>query len=87
METLTVINIISYFTILSLLGYYIITTLQWYSYKFERVVFHHTKSWWNIVYFFVPLISYDIVVLAIDKKYSFFIATVYLPLFLFWLKV
>jgi UDP-N-acetylmuramoyl-tripeptide--D-alanyl-D-alanine ligase len=40
------------------LGYYLITNLQWYSYKMERVLFFHTKPWWNITYFILPLLLY-----------------------------
>ena len=40
------------------LGYYFMTNMQWYSYKLERVVFHHTKSWWHVTYFLVPLLGY-----------------------------
>ncbi len=81
-----ILNIISYFIMLFLLGYYIITTLQWYSYKLERVIFHHTKSWWNIVYFYIPLLSYDFVMGVSDKKYGFIVSAIYLALFSIWLK-
>ena len=40
------------------LGYYFITNLQWYSYKIERVLFFHTKPWWNVAYFLLPLLLY-----------------------------
>lgn len=36
-------------------SYYLITNLQWYSYKLGRVLFHHTKPLWNIIYFIIPL--------------------------------
>ncbi len=40
------------------LGYYFMTNMQWYSYKIERVLFHHTKTWWHLVYFVLPLLAY-----------------------------
>ncbi len=40
------------------LGYYFMTNMQWYSYKLERVIFHHTKAWWHLVYFVAPLLAY-----------------------------
>ncbi len=55
----SVMNIVSYLVFLFLLGYYFITTAQWYSYKLNRVIFHHTKAWWNIVYFLVPFAAYE----------------------------
>jgi UDP-N-acetylmuramoyl-tripeptide--D-alanyl-D-alanine ligase len=42
------------------LSYYFMTNMQWYSYKLERVVFHHTKPWWHVTYFLVPLLGYFI---------------------------
>jgi UDP-N-acetylmuramoyl-tripeptide--D-alanyl-D-alanine ligase len=40
------------------IGYYLITNLQWYNYKIGRVLFHHTKSWWHLVYFVLPFVLY-----------------------------
>jgi UDP-N-acetylmuramoyl-tripeptide--D-alanyl-D-alanine ligase len=39
-------------------SYYLITNLQWYNYKIERVLFYHTKPWWNVTYFILPLLLY-----------------------------
>ncbi|HHD75307.1 MAG TPA: UDP-N-acetylmuramoyl-tripeptide--D-alanyl-D-alanine ligase [Campylobacterales bacterium] len=52
------INILSNILFVLALSYYFMTTMQWYSYKLERVLFHHTKMWWNLVYFLIPLIAY-----------------------------
>jgi len=40
------------------LGWYLITNLQWYDYKIERVVLRHHKTWWHIIYFIIPFIAY-----------------------------
>ncbi|MDX1294966.1 MAG: UDP-N-acetylmuramoyl-tripeptide--D-alanyl-D-alanine ligase, partial [Sulfurimonadaceae bacterium] len=40
------------------LGWYLITNLQWYDYKIERVVLKHHKSWWHVVYFIIPFTAY-----------------------------
>ncbi len=42
------------------LGWYLITNLQWYDYRIERVVLRHHKSWWHLVYFILPFIAYYI---------------------------
>ncbi len=83
---LTVVNLIAYFLMLALLGYYIITTLQWYSYRLERVIFHHTKPWWNYLYFLLPFLSYDFVMGVSHGRYGFVVALLYLPLFLLWYR-
>ncbi|MEA3372375.1 MAG: UDP-N-acetylmuramoyl-tripeptide--D-alanyl-D-alanine ligase, partial [Campylobacterota bacterium] len=40
------------------LGWYLITNLQWYDYKIERVVLRHHKTWWHLFYFIIPFIAY-----------------------------
>jgi len=42
------------------LGWYLITNLQWYSYKIERVMLKHHKVWWHVVYFLVPFLAYHL---------------------------
>ncbi len=83
---LILLKLISYFLMLAMLGYYIITTLQWYSYRLERVVFHHSKPWWNYFYFLLPLLSYDFVMAISRQRYGFLVLLLYAPLFIFWLR-
>ena len=40
------------------LGFYLITNLQWYDYKISRVVLKHHKPHWHLFYFFIPFIAY-----------------------------
>ncbi len=40
------------------LGWYLITNLQWYSYKLERVIFKHKRQIWHLYYFIIPLFAY-----------------------------
>jgi UDP-N-acetylmuramoyl-tripeptide--D-alanyl-D-alanine ligase len=40
------------------LGWYLVTNLQWYDYKIQRVVLNHHKRWWHGVYFVVPFLAY-----------------------------
>ncbi|QOY52983.1 Mur ligase family protein [Candidatus Sulfurimonas baltica] len=42
----------------TVLGWYLITNLQWYDYKLSRVLFKHHKPHWHIFYFFIPFIAY-----------------------------
>ena len=66
------VEIISNIAFVLALGYYFMTNMQWYSYKLERVIFHHTKSWWHWVYFVAPLLAYFI----LSKFHLSIIATV-----------
>ncbi|MEA1955208.1 MAG: UDP-N-acetylmuramoyl-tripeptide--D-alanyl-D-alanine ligase [Campylobacterota bacterium] len=42
----------------TVLGWYLITNLQWYDYKLSRVILKHHKPLWHLVYFFIPFIAY-----------------------------
>jgi UDP-N-acetylmuramoyl-tripeptide--D-alanyl-D-alanine ligase len=52
------IEIISNILFVVALGYYFMTNMQWYSYRLERVIFHHAKPWWHLLYFLLPLLAY-----------------------------
>ena len=82
----TVVNLVAYFAILFLLGYYIVTTLQWYSYRLKRVAFHHTRPWWNVAYFLLPFLTYDFVSGISRGRWGFVVALGYLPLFFLWYR-
>lgn len=68
------------------LGFYLITTLQWFSYKFERVFFHFTKPLWHIVFLFIPLICYFGLNFIDERLFFVYFYLVYLPLLFFWHK-
>ena len=66
------VEIISNVLFVLALGYYFMTNMQWYSYKLDRVIFHHTKAWWHWVYFVAPLLAYFV----LSKFHLSIIATV-----------
>lgn len=78
------INALFYALFILAMGYYAITNLQWYSYKLNRVLFHHTKTWWHFVYFLIPFALYGV----IDNisTYGFVVVLGYLALLFFWYK-
>ncbi|ACM93511.1 D-alanyl-d-alanine-adding enzyme [Nautilia profundicola AmH] len=41
-----------------ILGFYIITVLQWYSYRVDRIIFHFHKPLWHLLYFVIPVVTY-----------------------------
>ena len=51
-------ELFSHILLVLALGWYLATNLQWYSYKIERVVLHHTKYHWHLIYFLIPLFAY-----------------------------
>jgi UDP-N-acetylmuramoyl-tripeptide--D-alanyl-D-alanine ligase len=81
---LQLINSLFYALFILAMGYYFITNLQWYSYKLNRVLFHHTKTWWHFVYFLVPFALYAFVDGVSD--YGFVVVIAYLGLLFQWYR-
>ncbi len=79
-----VLNAIFYALFVVAMGYYFITNLQWYSYKLNRVLFHHTKTWWHFVYFLIPFALYAFVDGTGD--YGFVVVMGYLGLLFAWYR-
>ena len=64
------------------LGWYLITNLQWYNYKIERVLFKHHKVYWHINYFALPIVVYYL----LEPLYFPYFYFVYLVAFVLWQK-
>lgn len=64
------------------LGYYLMSALQWYSYRFERVIFHFHKPWWHFIFLICPLILYY----TLKELFLPILICIYLPLIYFWYK-
>lgn len=78
------LNSLFYALFLLAMGYYFITNLQWYSYKLNRVLFHHTKTWWHFVYFLFPFALYMFV--SYTSSYGFVVSITYLALLYQWYR-
>lgn len=52
-----VISTIAKFGFTIAFGYYLISALQWFSYKIKRVIFHYTKPMWHIYFVVLPLVA------------------------------
>ena len=83
-ELMILLNSIFYALFILAIGYYFITNLQWYSYKLNRVLFHHTKTWWHFVYFLIPFALYMLV--SYTSDYGFVVVIAYLALLFQWYK-
>ncbi len=51
-------TLFSHIVLVLALGFYLITNLQWYNYKLDRVIFKHKRYSWHIIYFLIPLFAY-----------------------------
>lgn len=63
------------------LAWYLITNLQWYSYKIERVILKHHKVHWHIIYFVMPFVLYYLLPHLYFLVYFY---ALYLPLLFLW---
>ncbi len=63
------------------LGWYLITNLQWYNYKLDRVVFKHHKWQWHITYFLSPIVLFYIIP---EPYYAIYFFIIYLTSFVLW---
>ncbi|MBA1432947.1 MAG: UDP-N-acetylmuramoyl-tripeptide--D-alanyl-D-alanine ligase [Epsilonproteobacteria bacterium] len=66
----------------TLLGWYLITNLQWYDYKIERVILKHHKPQWHIFYFIIPLVAYY----TTGKFFTIFFIFAVVPAIVIWHK-
>ena len=66
----------------TVLGWYLITNLQWYDYKLSRVILKHHKPHWHLVYFFIPFIAYH----TTGMYFSIFFYFAILPAIFLWHK-
>jgi len=74
-------NIFTYIVLVMSLGWYLITNLQWYSYKIERVIFKHHKLNWHIIYFAMPFVLYY---LLPSLYFLIYFYALYLPILILW---
>lgn len=66
----------------AVLGWYLITNLQWYDYKISRVLLKHHKPQWHIIYFFIPFVAYY----TTGEFFILFFFFVVLPAIIIWHK-
>ncbi len=74
-------NIITHLILIMSLGWYLITNLQWYNYRLERVVLKHHKWQWHITYFAAPIILFYIIP---EPYYAIYFYLLYMTSFVLW---
>ncbi|WP_139470738.1 Mur ligase family protein [Campylobacter armoricus] len=52
------ISMIAFLSLNFLLGFYLILTLQWHSYKFSRIILHFTKPLWHLYFLIIPYFAF-----------------------------
>lgn len=75
------LNIATHIILIMSLGWYLITNLQWYNYKLDRVVFKHHKWQWHITYFLSPIVLFYLIP---EPYFSVYFFVIYLTSFVLW---
>ncbi|MCV3337645.1 UDP-N-acetylmuramoyl-tripeptide--D-alanyl-D-alanine ligase [Campylobacter sp. RKI_CA19_01121] len=52
------ISMIAFLSLNFLLGFYLILALQWYSYKFSRIILHFAKPLWHLYFLIIPYFAF-----------------------------
>ncbi|WP_320033371.1 Mur ligase family protein [Campylobacterota bacterium DY0563] len=65
------------------LGWYLITNLQWYNYKLERVILKHHKWQWHITYFASPIVFFYILP---ELYFTIYFYLLFMTSFVLWNK-
>ncbi|WP_261530032.1 Mur ligase family protein [Campylobacter lari] len=52
------ISMIAFLSLNFLLGFYLILVLQWYSYKFSRIILHFAKPLWHLYFLIIPYFAF-----------------------------
>jgi len=78
----TLLSFVTNILFVVLLGFYLITNLQWYDYKISRVVLKHHKPLWHLFYFVVPFFFYYIS----QRFFIPFFYVVFIPALFIWYK-
>ena len=58
LENMKLFEMLSHILLVMGLGFYLMTNLQWFNYMISRVLMHHTRYIWHVIYFLVPLIAF-----------------------------
>jgi UDP-N-acetylmuramoyl-tripeptide--D-alanyl-D-alanine ligase len=77
---MTVFELISRLLFVFALAWFVMTNLQYYGYRFDRLFFHHTKPKWLLFYLIVPILLYHIG----GSYFWIFFYCIYLPLLIVW---
>jgi len=76
-------NIFTHIILIMALGWYLITNLQWYNYKLERVILKHHKWQWHITYFVAPVVLFY---LLPDMYFGIYFYLLFMTSFVLWNK-
>ncbi|PSM52751.1 Mur ligase family protein [Campylobacter blaseri] len=81
-----IVIFISHIVFMLTIGFYFITSLQWFSYKIERVIFHYTKPAWHIRFLALPIALYFIFLYVNSLFFLIYLYFLQIPSLYLWYK-
>jgi len=75
-------NLLVHFITAFSVAFYLITVLQWYNYKVNRIIFHFHRYRWHIFYFVIPVLTY----IFAYKFFWIYLFFGYIPALFLWFK-
>lgn len=80
LEWLDVFELFTHWLFMVAIGFYLASNLQWYNYRLYRVVLHHHRQIWHLIYFIIPVVTYHLV----GQFFIIYFYFVYLPSLFLW---
>ena len=68
------------------LGYYAASALQWFGYKLERAIFHHTRPVWHLYFLLIPVCLFMIACVLQMSLIGLIVAVLYVEVLFVWQK-
>jgi len=79
---MVIFEFISHIVFVLVIGYYVISALQWYSYKLDRVVLHFNRYDWHLFFFLVPIFVYYLA----GNYFWIFLYAIFIPAMFLWYR-
>jgi len=79
---MAIFEFVSHVVFVFVIGYYVISSLQWYSYRLQRVVFHFNRYDWHLFFFVIPIFVYYLS----GKFFWIYLYLIFMPTLYFWYK-
>lgn len=68
------------------LGYYAASSLQWFGYKLERAIFHHTRPVWHLYFLLIPVCLFMVACVLEIELLGLGVAILYILALFIWQK-
>ena len=79
---MAIFEFVSHIIFVLVIGYYVISALQWYSYKLKRIVFHYNRYDWHLFFFLIPIFVYYLA----ENFFWIYLYAILMPTLVLWYR-